>query len=241
MAQCRRRCARLQDVGRSVAISERGHFQMNADVELDGVREHRAVGDHAEGRPPDLAPDHEVRNLDPTRLVHATVPQGGVEVLRLGDAADPECAVDNVVRRRERLDRGAGEAFGRMVGGVEVSVRAQQVGLVLQRHLDRAGVDADIDVRSLRLIEVEQKVTLEAREPALDGEQPERADRELQAAVALVDAVERCGQGWKCHGEPQHPEGEDQPRPDFRPVPAHVVLPRVPSSSAGVRGRSRIR
>ena len=70
---------------------------MDADVEPDGVREQQPVRDHAEGQPPDLAPDDEVGDLDPARLVHASVPQGGVEVLGLRDAADPECAVDDVV------------------------------------------------------------------------------------------------------------------------------------------------
>ena len=77
------------------------------------------------------------------------------------------------------------------MGGVEVGLRAQQVSLVLLRHLDRAGVDGDIDVRALGLGQVEQEVALEAREPALDGEQAERAYREPHRPVALVDAVER--------------------------------------------------
>ena len=112
---------------------------MNADVELDGVREHWAVGDHAEGRPPDLAPDHEVRNLDPTRLVHATVPQGGVEVLRLGDAADPECAVDNVVRRRERLERWLGFPLQRFGSVKWLSCRLIGTSLPVRwRHAGRA-------------------------------------------------------------------------------------------------------
>ena len=63
-------------------------YQVEADVELDGVREQHPARDHAEGGPPDLTPDDEVRNLDPVRLVHTAVPQGGIEVLGLGDAAD---------------------------------------------------------------------------------------------------------------------------------------------------------
>src|SRR3954466_7607624 len=52
--------------------------QVEADVELDGVREQDPARDHAECRPPDPTLDDEVCDVDPMRQVDPVVSQGGV-------------------------------------------------------------------------------------------------------------------------------------------------------------------